>query len=54
MPPRSALWLDWSGRRIGPMPLVTGFDTPFPYALEDDYLPLARRIVPALRETVGF
>lgn len=33
---------------------VTGFDTPFPYALEDDYLPLARRIVPALRETVGF
>lgn len=27
VPPRSALWLDWSGRRIGPMPLVTGFDT---------------------------
>jgi predicted oxidoreductase len=27
VPPRSALWLDWQGRRIGPMPLVTGFDT---------------------------
>jgi len=27
MPPRSALWLDASGRRIGPQPLVTGFDT---------------------------
>jgi predicted oxidoreductase len=27
VPPRSALWLDWRGRRIGPMPLVTGFDT---------------------------
>jgi hypothetical protein len=27
VPPKSALWLDWQGRRIGPMPLVTGFDT---------------------------
>ncbi|MCL2724185.1 MAG: alpha-ketoacid dehydrogenase subunit beta [Polyangiaceae bacterium] len=27
---------------------VTGFDTPFPYALEMDYLPLARRILPAI------
>ena len=27
VPPRSALWLDWRGRRIGPQPLVTGFDT---------------------------
>jgi hypothetical protein len=27
IPPRSALWLDSQGRRIGPMPLVTGFDT---------------------------
>jgi 2-oxoisovalerate dehydrogenase E1 component beta subunit len=33
---------------------VTGFDTPFPYALENDYLPLARRIVPALRETARY
>ncbi|OHC65210.1 MAG: fumarate reductase [Rhodocyclales bacterium GWA2_65_19] len=27
VPPRSALWLNWRGQRIGPMPLVTGFDT---------------------------
>jgi predicted oxidoreductase len=27
VPPRSALWLDWRGERIGPMPLVTGYDT---------------------------
>lgn len=27
IPPRSALWLDATGRRIGPQPLVTGFDT---------------------------
>jgi len=27
VPPRSALWLDWRGRRIGPQPLVSGFDT---------------------------
>jgi predicted oxidoreductase len=27
MPARSSLWLDALGNRIGPMPLVTGFDT---------------------------
>ncbi|MDR2853524.1 MAG: FAD-binding dehydrogenase [Burkholderiaceae bacterium] len=27
MPARSALWLEPGGRRIGPVPLVTGFDT---------------------------
>lgn len=27
IPPKSALWLDHTGRRIGPEPLVTGFDT---------------------------
>jgi predicted oxidoreductase len=27
VPPRSALWLDWRGTRIGPQPLVSGFDT---------------------------
>jgi pyruvate dehydrogenase E1 component beta subunit len=26
---------------------VTGFDTPFPYTLENEYLPLAHRILPA-------
>jgi 2-oxoisovalerate dehydrogenase E1 component beta subunit len=33
---------------------VCGFDTPFPYALEMEYLPLARRILPALLETARF
>ena len=28
---------------------VTGFDTPFPYTLENEYLPLAHRILPAHR-----
>jgi len=27
VPPRSALWLNWRGERIGPQPLVTGYDT---------------------------
>ena len=27
VPPRSALWLNWQGMRIGPQPLVSGFDT---------------------------
>jgi predicted oxidoreductase len=27
VPPKSALWLNWRGERIGPMPLVTGYDT---------------------------
>jgi 2-oxoisovalerate dehydrogenase E1 component beta subunit len=33
---------------------VCGFDTPFPYALEMDYLPLAHRILPVLLETAKF
>ncbi len=33
---------------------VTGWDTPFPYTLENEYLPLAHRIVPALRETAAY
>jgi pyruvate dehydrogenase E1 component beta subunit len=33
---------------------VTGHDTPFPYTLENDYLPLAHRIVPALLETAAY
>lgn len=32
---------------------VTGFDTPFPYALEMDYLPLSGRILPALLAARG-
>ncbi|MEO7097394.1 MAG: alpha-ketoacid dehydrogenase subunit beta [Polyangiales bacterium] len=33
---------------------VTGFDTPFPYTLELEYLPLAHRILPALVETAQY
>lgn len=33
---------------------VTGFDTPFPYTLEMEYLPLAHRILPAIVETARF
>ncbi len=33
---------------------VTGFDTPFPYTLENEYLPLQHRITPALRETAAY
>jgi 2-oxoisovalerate dehydrogenase E1 component beta subunit len=33
---------------------VTGFDTPFPYTLEMDYLPLAHRILPAIVETAKY
>ena len=31
---------------------VTGFDTPFPYSLEMEYMPLSHRILPALVDTV--
>jgi pyruvate dehydrogenase E1 component beta subunit len=33
---------------------VTGWDTPFPYTLEDEYMPLAHRIAPAMVETVRY
>lgn len=33
---------------------VTGFDTPFPYTLEMEYLPLSHRILPAIVETAKF
>ena len=33
---------------------VTGWDTPFPYTLENEYLPLQHRITPALLETARF
>jgi len=37
-----------------PVSRVTGFDTPFPYTLEMEYLPRAPRILKALRETVAY
>jgi 2-oxoisovalerate dehydrogenase E1 component beta subunit len=33
---------------------VCGFDTPFPFSLEMDYLPLARRILPAVLDAARF
>jgi 2-oxoisovalerate dehydrogenase E1 component beta subunit len=33
---------------------VTGYDTPFPYTLESEYLPRAPRIYKAIRDTVGY
>ena len=33
---------------------VTGFDTPFPYTLEQEYLPDAHRILDAVERVVSF
>jgi 2-oxoisovalerate dehydrogenase E1 component beta subunit len=37
-----------------PIARVTGFDTPFPYSLEMEYLPRAPRILRAVREVVAY
>jgi 2-oxoisovalerate dehydrogenase E1 component beta subunit len=37
-----------------PVARITGWDTPFPYTLENDYLPLAPRILKALRELKAY
>jgi pyruvate dehydrogenase E1 component beta subunit len=37
-----------------PISRITGYDTPFPYTLENDYLPLAPRILKALRELAAY
>ena len=37
-----------------PIKRVTGFDTPFPYTLEQDYLPTVPRIVKAIEEAAAF
>ena len=37
-----------------PVVRVTGFDTPFPYTLESEYLPRAPRILQAVRATVTY
>jgi 2-oxoisovalerate dehydrogenase E1 component beta subunit len=37
-----------------PVMRVTGYDTPFPYTLENEYLPRAPRILKALREIVAY
>jgi 2-oxoisovalerate dehydrogenase E1 component beta subunit len=35
-----------------PIVRVTGFDTPFPYSLEHEYLPNADRVMGAIRQTL--
>ena len=35
-----------------PIIRVTGFDTPFPYSLEHEYLPNADRVLGAIRQTL--
>jgi 2-oxoisovalerate dehydrogenase E1 component beta subunit len=37
-----------------PVRRVTGFDTPFPYTLENEYLPRAPRILQAIREVATY
>ena len=37
-----------------PVKRITGWDTPFPYALENDYLPLEPRIAQGIRETAAY
>jgi 2-oxoisovalerate dehydrogenase E1 component beta subunit len=37
-----------------PVARVTGFDTPFPYTLEMEYLPRAPRILEAVRKTISY
>ena len=37
-----------------PVKRVTGWDTPFPYALENDYLPLKPRIAKGIEQTAAF
>ncbi len=37
-----------------PVLRITGWDTPFPYTLENDYLPLAPRIAKSLRELKAY
>jgi 2-oxoisovalerate dehydrogenase E1 component beta subunit len=41
-------------RLEAPVTRVTGFDTPFPYTLETEYLPRAPRILQAIRDVVAY
>ena len=41
-------------RLEAPLERVTGFDTPFPYALEDHYLPSAERVLQALVRVIEY
>ena len=37
-----------------PVERVTGFDTPFPYTLEHEYLPTAQRILPVIQRVAAY
>jgi 2-oxoisovalerate dehydrogenase E1 component beta subunit len=41
-------------RLEAPVARVTGFDTPFPYSLEAEYLPRAPRILAAIRKVATY
>ncbi len=41
-------------RLLAPLGRVTGFDTPFPYTLEDHYLPRVERVLDTLIKTIEF
>ncbi|MBI4537244.1 MAG: alpha-ketoacid dehydrogenase subunit beta [candidate division NC10 bacterium] len=41
-------------RLRAPLRRIAGFDTPFPYALEDHYLPSKERVLDVLRKTIEF
>lgn len=41
-------------RLKAPLQRVTGFDTPFPYTLEDHYLPDKERVLDVLKKTIEF
>jgi 2-oxoisovalerate dehydrogenase E1 component beta subunit len=45
---KAFLWLE------APVLRVTGFDTPFPYTLENEYLPSPDRVAAAIKQTVTF
>jgi 2-oxoisovalerate dehydrogenase E1 component beta subunit len=37
-----------------PIKRVTGFDTPFPYTLDEEYMPLAPRILKGIEQTAAY
>ena len=41
-------------RLLAPLQRITGFDTPFPYALEDHYMPNSERTLEVLRQTIEY
>lgn len=44
----------WIEYMEGPILRVTGYDVPFPYALEHDYLPSGQRVLEAISQTYNF